>query len=67
MVGKKKAHKLVGAKPKKKCCRKTVRCERCPVVIHRLNKLAAHGATKKELQKSLDHVRSNPHRVGAAA
>ncbi|GAA4396263.1 hypothetical protein [Tsukamurella soli] len=64
-MSKTKAHKLVGAKPKSTCCRKKVRCERCPVVIHRLNRLAAHGATKKELKKSLAHIRSNPRRAGA--
>ncbi|MDF0530080.1 hypothetical protein P0W64_06385 [Tsukamurella sp. 8F] len=64
-MGKTKAHKLVGSKPKKKCCRKRVRCERCPVVIHKLDRMAAHGASKKQLQSSLEHIRSNPGRVGA--
>ncbi|WP_019200392.1 hypothetical protein [Tsukamurella sp. 1534] len=65
-MSKTKAHKLVGRKPKKKCCRKKTRCERCPVVIHKLNRLAADGATKKELQKSLKSVRANPGRTRAA-
>lgn len=37
-----------------------------PVVIHKLNRLAAHGATKKELQKSLKAVRANPERTRVA-
>lgn len=65
-MGKTKAVKLLGAKPKKKCCRKEKRCERCPVVIDKLNKLAAHGASKKELQKSLKTIRANPQRSRAA-
>jgi hypothetical protein len=65
-VSKTKAHKLVGSKPKKKCCRKKTRCMKCPVVIHKLNRMAAHGATKKELEKSLKTVRANPDRTRVA-
>ncbi len=65
-MGKTKAHKLVGTKPKKKCCRKKKRCLKCPVVIHRLNRMAADGASKKEMQRSLKAVRDNPNRTRAA-
>ncbi|CAM3317299.1 hypothetical protein HWD35_19740 [Tsukamurella tyrosinosolvens] len=65
-MSKTKAHKLVGSKPKKKCCRKKTRCMKCPVVIHKLNRMAAHGATKKELEKSLKTVRANPDRTRVA-
>jgi hypothetical protein len=65
-VGKTKALKLLNAKPKKKCCRKKVRCERCPVVIHRLKRMAHNGADAKELQKSLKSIRKNPGRTRAA-
>ncbi|WP_461167536.1 hypothetical protein [Tsukamurella serpentis] len=65
-MGKKKAHELVGSKPKKKCCRKKTRCMKCPVVIHRLNRMAADGASKKDMQKSLKTVRANPARTRVA-
>ena len=44
-------------KPKKKCCRKKTRCITCPVVIMRMKKLEASGASKKELKKGLEHAR----------
>ena len=66
-MGKTKGMKLLTAKPKKKCCRKKTRCERCPVVIHQLNKLARHGADGKELQRSLKSIRANPGRTRHAA
>lgn len=65
-MSKTKAHELVGSKPKKKCCRKKTRCLKCPVVIHKLNRLAAEGASKKDLKKSLKTVRDNPNRTRAA-
>ncbi|AJW43009.1 hypothetical protein NY08_5009 [Rhodococcus sp. B7740] len=45
-------------KPKKKCCRKKVRCIKCPVVIMRMKKLESAGATKKDLKKGLKTARA---------
>lgn len=52
-MGKVKAADVSGLKPKKKCCRKKTRCIKCPVVIMRMKKLEASGASKKELKKGL--------------
>ncbi|SED42936.1 hypothetical protein SAMN04490240_3896 [Rhodococcus pyridinivorans] len=35
-MGKVKASKVAGLKPKKKCCRKKTRCLKCPVVVMRM-------------------------------
>ncbi|MGB3168227.1 MAG: hypothetical protein WBB62_01975 [Rhodococcus sp. (in: high G+C Gram-positive bacteria)] len=56
-MGKVKAKDVSGLKPKKKCCRKKTRCIKCPVVIMRMKKLEASGASKKELKKGLEHAR----------
>lgn len=45
-------------KPKKKCCRKSTRCLRCPVVIHRMGKLDCHKMSKKQATKALKKARA---------
>jgi hypothetical protein len=45
-------------KAKKKCCRSSTRCLRCPVVIHKMQKFADQGMSDKELTKALKKVRS---------
>ncbi|WP_207840980.1 hypothetical protein [Williamsia soli] len=57
-MGKKKASKVCGLKPKKKCCRSSTRCVRCPVVIHKMQKLSGQGLSEKELGKALKKVRA---------
>jgi hypothetical protein len=57
-VGKKKAADVCGMKPKKKCCRSSTRCMRCPVVIHKMQKFADQGMSDKELNKALKKVRA---------
>lgn len=57
-MGKIKAEKVSGLKPKKKCCRKSTRCLKCPVVIMRMKKLENAGATGKELKKGLKKARA---------
>lgn len=58
-VGSKKASKKLGKlKPKKKCCRKDVRCMRCPVVVHRLRKLDVDNMKSKKLNKAIKKARA---------
>lgn len=57
-MGKVKASKVSGLKPKKKCCRKKTRCLKCPVVVMRMKKLEAQGASKKELKQGLKKARA---------
>ncbi len=57
-MGKVKAKNVSGLKPKKKCCRKKIRCLKCPVVIMRMKKLEQSGATGKELKKGLKKARA---------
>jgi hypothetical protein len=57
-VGKKKVADICEMKPKKKCCRSSTRCLRCPVVIHKMQKLSAAGMSNKELTKALKKVRA---------
>ncbi|MDL9944007.1 hypothetical protein QSJ19_00115 [Gordonia sp. ABSL11-1] len=45
-------------KPKKKCCRKSTRCVRCPVVIHRMRKVDDDQMSKKQLRKALKKARA---------
>ncbi|MDY6808720.1 hypothetical protein [Gordonia mangrovi] len=45
-------------KPKRKCCRKSTRCVRCPVVIHRMRKLDGTQMSKKQLTKALKKARA---------
>lgn len=45
-------------KPKKKCCKSSKRCVRCPVVIHRMRKLDTSEMSKKELNKALKKARA---------
>ncbi len=57
-MGKVKASKVAGLKPKKKCCRKKTRCLECPVVVMRMRKVENDGLSKKELRKYLDRARA---------
>ncbi|GGL29859.1 hypothetical protein GCM10011588_50830 [Nocardia jinanensis] len=57
-MGKVKAREVSSLKPKKKCCRKKTRCVKCPVVIMRMKRLEAAGASGKELKKGLKKARA---------
>ncbi|GEE03748.1 hypothetical protein nbrc107696_41940 [Gordonia spumicola] len=57
-MGKKDPARIADMKPKKKCCRKSTRCLRCPVVIHRMGKLNCHKMSKKEASKALKKARA---------
>ncbi|WP_327149837.1 hypothetical protein [Nocardia sp. NBC_01329] len=57
-MGKVKASEVSSLKPKKKCCRKKTRCVKCPVVIMRMKRLEAGGASGKELKKGLKKARA---------
>jgi hypothetical protein len=57
-MGKVKAKDVSGLAPKKKCCRKKTRCIKCPVVIMRMKKLEAAGASGKDLKKGLKKARA---------
>jgi hypothetical protein len=46
-VGAEKSVKL-----KKKCCKSSPRCKRCPVVWRHLEKQGIHHPTKKQLKKA---------------
>ncbi len=65
-MGKKKADpaKVARLKPKKKCCKKRTRCLRCPVVVHKMQKLDFDAMSKKEARKALEAARVNPSRRG---
>lgn len=56
-MGKVNPAKVCDLKAKKKCCRKSTRCVRCPVVIHRMRKLDSDAMSKKELGKALKKAR----------
>ena len=51
------ASKLAGAKPKKKCCRSNPRCNRCPLVLHKVQNAAHHGVHGKDLEKVYKRAR----------
>ncbi|WP_169798197.1 hypothetical protein [Gordonia desulfuricans] len=57
-MGKVKPEKVRDLKPKKKCCRSSTRCLRCPVVIHRMQKVDTKHLSKKELGKALKKARA---------
>ncbi|GAC66445.1 hypothetical protein [Gordonia soli] len=57
-MGKVKPEKVGGLKPKKKCCRSSTRCVRCPVVVHRMRKLDTSDMSKKQLTKALKKARA---------
>lgn len=57
-MGKVKASRVSGLKPKKKCCRSKTRCVKCPVVIMRMKKLEDAGVSGKELKKGLKKARA---------
>ncbi|MGU3293758.1 hypothetical protein [Williamsia sp. M5A3_1d] len=46
------------AKSKKKCCRKSIRCSSCPVVLHRLRKIDADEFSNKQFAKALKKARA---------
>ncbi|MFC9786294.1 hypothetical protein [Rhodococcus sp. NPDC127528] len=58
-MGKVKAKKVSGLKPKKKCCRSKKRCLKCPVVIMRMKKLENEGVKGKDLKKGLAKARAS--------
>ncbi|MEH3143491.1 MAG: hypothetical protein PGN37_25745 [Mycobacterium kyogaense] len=51
------ASKLTDLTPKKKCCRSTPRCKRCPVVLHKVDKAQRNGLRGKDLQKVFKRAR----------
>ncbi|MDG3012734.1 hypothetical protein G4X40_21580 [Rhodococcus sp. D2-41] len=53
-----KARKVAGLTPKKKCCKSSPRCLRCPVVVHRMQKAATHDPSDKKLVKALKKARA---------
>ncbi|MFD6673851.1 hypothetical protein ACFWDA_05670 [Rhodococcus zopfii] len=57
-MGKVKVRKVARLTPKKKCCRKKVRCIKCPVVIMRMKKIEHEDLSKKELEKRLAKARA---------
>lgn len=57
-MGKKSPQAIMGATPKKKCCRSKTRCMKCPVVISRLHKCDAHTLDKKQFAKALKKARA---------
>ncbi|WAC56144.1 hypothetical protein [Gordonia sp. SL306] len=57
-MGKVKPAEVCDLKAKKKCCRKSTRCVRCPVVIHRMRKLDNSQLSKKQLGKALKKARA---------
>ncbi len=44
-------------KVKKKCCRSTPRCKRCPVVAMKRAKFEADGLSGKALKRAIKEVR----------
>ncbi|MFZ2511645.1 MAG: hypothetical protein WAW85_11240 [Gordonia sp. (in: high G+C Gram-positive bacteria)] len=62
-MGKPDPAKVARLKPKKKCCKKKTRCLRCPVVVHRMQKLDLEHMSKKDARKALKQARKNPARV----
>lgn len=65
-MGKKKLDpaKVARLKPKKKCCKKRTRCLKCPVVVHKMQRLDLDSMSKKEARKALEAARVNPGRRG---
>ena len=57
VVPKLKAKNIGKIKPKSKCCKKSTRCVKCPVVLHRLGKQDCGSMCKKDFQKVLDKAR----------
>ena len=57
-MGKPNPAKVRDLKPKKKCCRSSTRCVRCPVVISRMRKLDTSSMSKKALAKALKKARA---------
>ncbi|WP_428341060.1 hypothetical protein [Mycobacterium sp.] len=52
-----KFEKYATAKHKKKCCRSTPRCKRCPLVLHEVQKAQRNGIHGKELEKVFKRAR----------
>jgi hypothetical protein len=50
---------LAGLKPKKKCCRSTPRCKKCPVVVHKVRNAERHGISGKQLIKVFKRARKS--------
>ncbi|MCV7019072.1 hypothetical protein [Mycolicibacterium aichiense] len=47
------------AKSKKKCCRSTPRCKRCPLVLHKVHQAELRGVRGKELDKVFRRARKS--------
>lgn len=58
-MGKPSPAKVAKLKPKRKCCRSSTRCLRCPVVVHKMKKAVRHGLSDKELKQALKKARAN--------
>ncbi|MDL9935685.1 hypothetical protein QSJ18_02905 [Gordonia sp. ABSL1-1] len=58
-MGKVNPAKVGRLKPKKKCCRSSTRCVRCPVVVNRMRKLDVDDMSKKDLGKALKKARKS--------
>ncbi|MFT3661555.1 MAG: hypothetical protein QM809_09175 [Gordonia sp. (in: high G+C Gram-positive bacteria)] len=56
--------KVAHLKPKRKCCKKRVRCLKCPVVVHKMKRLDLDSMSKKDARKALENARVNPGRRG---
>ncbi|MGV0793430.1 hypothetical protein [Mycolicibacterium sp. XJ1819] len=52
-----KPAKLADLEPKKKCCRSSPRCKRCPVVVAKVRKAERHGVRGKQLMKVYKRAR----------
>ncbi|WP_168214731.1 hypothetical protein ACRDU6_15975 [Mycolicibacterium sp. ELW1] len=47
------------AKSKKKCCRSTPRCKRCPLVLHKVQQAQRRGVSGKDLDKVFKRARKS--------
>ncbi len=52
-----KSSRLVGVKPKKKCCRSKPRCKRCPFVLDKVLGAELSGIHGKELNRVVKRAR----------
>ncbi|ACY22536.1 hypothetical protein Gbro_3332 [Gordonia bronchialis DSM 43247] len=58
-MGKVNPAKVGSMTPKKKCCRSSKRCVRCPVVVNRMRKLDTSDMSRKQLGKALKKARAS--------
>ncbi len=52
-----KPSEFAALKAKKKCCRSTPRCKRCPLVLQKVRKAELSGIRGKELEKVFKRAR----------